>query len=145
MNIVYKVCWRPSFADSLYNESVVENKYYSVCQNAIFKNVLRVEYKVGEWATPCLYGSKLFAFSNLYDARGFRYGFLSENRFRIFKAEAIGVSWPRITRMPNIEDIEKFWNAKTQHKRISNFTDGASLLASGTVWCNAIKLLEEVN
>lgn len=132
------------------SQSKIMKKYYKVVNDDLSSayvgslygtKSLSVTYKIGEWVEPNIKGTDLMVFSDLESARNF----LNDKGWgtKIFTCE---VKNPRkrglFIENATVSYILRAAKLRLKHKKFLNWTDKPKI--EGTVFCKAIKLLEEV-
>lgn len=113
--------------------------YYKLVQNrnneiwSFTYNQHNIQYKVGEWVRPTLANSKLFVFGSLEAAK--RYSCMPG--FSIYSCEVENPTKAELMADWVFDNLfESFWNSPkySNPQRVPN----------GTVYCDAVKLIEKV-
>jgi len=115
---------------------VVDNRLRSA--RIFYKNGLCVKYQVGSFVYPLVEYTKLFVFDSLWAADKF----CSYDWEDIYECEVINPSNDISYYCPTIDDILKMAKARKNKKKFSHLTE--SIGYEGTVFCDAIKLLERI-
>jgi len=101
-----------------------------------------LQYRVGEWTCP-VPGTNLFVFDSIQHARNFydNYYCLSQNCY-LFEAK---VKSPRKTGLFTLNSANIHFNRKLrlQKKKYYRRISGDKCVPEGTVFCGAVKLLEQ--
>jgi len=95
-----------------------------------------IKYKIGEFVYPTLKNSKLFVFDNLESAKDFAY----KDWDKIFECEVVNPSKAKYM-ATFVSCIEDFWAAKNRKESVKGYADKA---VSGTIFCDAVKLIKKV-
>ena len=116
----------------------------SCCQNSYFPANLIAKYTIGKITTPPMKGSYLFAFKTAKDALHFMH---EENWFAYFsllECKATGVHIPAIKFMPSPRLTAEFWMSWVTKENLSQFNSSISDLPGGTVWCESITPVRQI-
>ena len=103
-----------------------------------------IVYKIGEWVYPKIDGTNLFIFDNLENAKNLCHRSLTNNK--IFKCQAKNVSNRGIsTGKLGIETntLKKMLKLKKRKKKFLHLSE-IERMYPGTLYCTAVKLIEEV-
>lgn len=120
---------------------VVQRNLQSCSLSAYFPSSFRVTYKIGQFVRPNVSKTKLFIFENLEDAEKFRNNECCGSIWDIYSCEVKNPSKPKYIAW--ISNIAEFWKIKFNHKKISDEVGKEPI--TGTVFCDAVKLLEKVS
>jgi len=101
----------------------------------VLRRPWRLDYAVGEWTKPQVPDTKLFVFESLNAARDFA---ARESNAAVFCCEVEGEP-THPSRMAWLGDLCSFWQAYLQKVPYAGGTP-----PRGTVWVDAVKLIEEV-
>lgn len=128
---------------SLYNNKLVSYNISS-CDYVNEKRIAEgsiLEYKVGEWVYPKIKNSNLFCFGDLLHAhRYISYGDELEDHTQIFRCEVLNPSSKGYWTGTSFDmDSLLEYIARGEKEDISSHS-----LVEGTVFCDAIRLLEEI-
>lgn len=124
---------------------VVNNELKSVVAKAwifetsINKNLWQVQYKVGQLIYPNVKNTKLLAFSTLQQAAHFqfRYKFIESIIYKCYVLNP-KKSGP----IAGMNNIDKIWQLYQHKQKYTHITNPAP---SGTLWCEAIQLIEQIS
>lgn len=126
MKKYYKVVYKESNGDLV-----------SVNRNTLFPEEYRVSYKLNEWASPTIEGTRLYCFKNLKDATFFAES--SHGRY-VYECEVLH---PRKTiSIAHGDSVEEYWTHRLKKEKY-----GFGILTSaprGTYSCSKIKLIKKV-
>lgn len=112
---------------------------YNVSYNTFYKSLgMSIKYNIGEWTHPIIKKTKLFVFNNLEDAKNLikreKYG------YSIYECEVINPKEYGPVNIGNTEDLLKAIKQKKKYRHLINRCD----LPNGTIFCDAVKLIREV-
>lgn len=100
----------------------------------LVKDGIIIEYEIGQWTYPKINGSNLFCVSDLNDAKEFR-----TRNDKIFRCEVKNPSeygyWTGLT-----TDLERLTEAMSGNRGKMS----PNYFVSSNIFCDAIKLLEEI-
>lgn len=121
-----------------------ENSEYTSINSSSKLNKLSVFYKIGEFVVPNIIGSKLFAFESFEDAQ--KYGGNSKPYRLIFKSIGKNVKKNPERQAYYYDDpykVSEFWD---RYGKEIDLKELPSTFPNpqGTVFCDSIKLIEEV-
>lgn len=102
------------------------------------RNLSRIHYKINEWITPDI--GKIFIFDTLKNAIEFHYGFDNEKIYKCVVKNPTKAEYYLNNSNSSIEDFWKNYNKPTELAKIN----GVAEPPKGTIYCDAVKLLEEV-
>lgn len=117
---------------------------YSYCHSDLFfirdesRNSYSVEYKLNEFVTPNVTGTKLYVFDNVDNAK--RFAGLCET-VELWECEVINPRKCATLAYVLENSINKFWKLKRAHKKINAICKQSPY---GTISCDAVKLLRKV-